>query len=245
MHTTPNAVTAIAEALARRADSSWVTIVSSGTELSCAITTRSRRERDVLLLDKLPCTPQVSSVQAHCILHVFTGVTNAWHATRFGTPAHPPAADPDHAGEPLELDATDRALLDQFTGDGRLTVTELALATGRSTSSVQRRLEQLHTNGAISFTIDFDSELLGYHMNTRLWLRISPAHLRTVGQALAPPPPRNRLRRGHHRPLQPRRQRPLSRPQDLYRYLDEKLGPLPIDTVDIAPVLRDIERLTT
>ncbi|WP_206302872.1 Lrp/AsnC family transcriptional regulator [Streptomyces sp. WAC 01529] len=244
LHTVPHAATTIAEALARRPDTSWVTLASGGTEINCAVNTRSRHERNVLLLEKLPRTPQVTSVTAHCLLHIFTGAASTWHATRFGTDAHLLAADPDTSTEPVTLDTTDYALLGQLATDGRMSITELAATTGRSTSTVQRRLDHLRTTGAVSFAIDFDPELLGYHMNTRLWLRVSPTHLRTVGKALAAHPeiafaaattgPSNLVASGLFRD-----------PYDLYRYMDEKLGTLPIDTTETAPILRDVKRLTT
>ncbi|MBL1088333.1 MULTISPECIES: Lrp/AsnC family transcriptional regulator [Streptomyces] len=242
LHTVPHAATTIAEALARRSDSSWVTIASGGTEICCAVTTRSRHERDVLLLEKLPRTPQVTAVSAHCLLHMFTGASSTWHATRFGS--GPLSGDPDTPLPPVTLDATDHALLDQLAPDGRAPLAQLAAATGRSTSTVQRRLDRLRGTGAIGFAVDFDHELLGYRLSARLWLRVSPAHLRTVGKALATHPeipfaaattgPSNIVASGIFRD-----------PHDLYRYTDQQLGPLPIDAIETAPILRDVKRLTT
>ncbi|MEU7022418.1 AsnC family transcriptional regulator [Streptomyces sp. NPDC046203] len=242
LHTVPHAAATIAEALARRSDSSWITIASGGTEICCSINTRSRRERDVLLLEKLPRTPQVTAISAHCLLHMFTGASDTWHGTRFGT--SPPAGDPDTPAPPVALDATDHVLLGRLAVDGRTPLAELATATGRSLSTVQRRLDRLRDTGAIGFAVDFDHELLGYRLAARLWLRVSPAHLQTVGKALATHPeipfaaaatgPSNIVASGVFRD-----------PHDLYRYTNEKLGPLPIDAFESAPILREVKRVTT
>lgn len=67
---TPDAAASIGEALARRPDTTWVSLSSGGTELVCSVRTRGPGLREPLLLQKLPRTPQVMDVSAHCLLHV-------------------------------------------------------------------------------------------------------------------------------------------------------------------------------
>ncbi|MFD7064209.1 Lrp/AsnC family transcriptional regulator [Streptomyces sp. NPDC059906] len=238
---TPDAAGTIADALARRPDTTWVTLASGGTELYCAVNTRSTDERNALLLRKLPRTPHVLSVSAHCMMRIFVGTTSTWHATRF-RPASP-AVDSGAPATPLTLDATDRVLFAELARDGRATLPELAAAAGRSPSSVQRHLDRLRTEGALSFSVDFDPELLGYHMATQLWLDVAPAHLRTVGETLATHPaiafaaaitgPSNLVASGVFRT-----------PADLYDYIDRHIGPLPgIQSIETAPTLREVKRL--
>lgn len=249
LHCTPDAAGTIADALARRSDTSWVTLASGGTELYCALNTRSAGERNALLLEKLPRTPHVLSVSAHCMMRIFVGATSTWHATRFPTSA-PPASLPAAAVDsgtldtaPLPLDATDRTLFTELARDGRATLPELSRATGRSPSSVQRHLERLRAEGAVDFSVDFDPQLLGYHMSTRLWLNVAPAHLRTVGETLATHPAipfaaaitgtSNLVASGIFRT-----------PADLYDYIDRQIGPLPgIQNIETAPTLREVKRL--
>lgn len=245
---TPDAAGTIAEALARRPDTSWVTLASGGTELSCAVNTRTADERNALLLQKLPRTPHVLSVSAHCMMRIFIGATSTWHATRFHTPGPAPAVDSGTvdsgtSGAPLTLDATDRILFAELARDGRVTLPELARAAGRSASSVQRHLERLRTEGALGFSVDFDPQLLGYHLTTQLWLHVTPAHLRTVGETLATHPAiafaaaitgtSNLVASGVFRT-----------PGDLYDYIDQHIGPLPgIQSIETAPTLREVKRL--
>ncbi|WP_312018655.1 Lrp/AsnC family transcriptional regulator [Streptomyces sp. I05A-00742] len=247
---TPDAAGTVADALARRPDTSWIALASGGTELSCALDTRTADERDALLLRKLPRTPQVLSVDAHCMLRIFVGDTSTWHATRFRhTPALAEAsadAPEDASGgasAPRRLDATDRVLFAELARDGRATLPELGAAVGRSPSSVQRHLDRLRGEGVLGLSVDFDPRLLGYDMSTKLWLNVAPAHLRTVGEALATHPEIafaaavtgtcNLVASGIFRT-----------PADLYDYIDRRLGPLPgVRGVETTPTLREVKRL--
>ncbi|MGW7576506.1 Lrp/AsnC family transcriptional regulator [Streptomyces sp. NPDC054765] len=243
LHCTPDAAGTIAEALARRPDTSWVTLASAGTELYCALNTRTADERNALLLQKLPRTPHVLSVSAHCMLRIFAGTTSTWHASRIHPEIHTNAVDSGTRSAPLKLDATDRTLFTELARDGRASLPELGAAAGRSPSSVQRHLERLRGEGALAFAVDFDPEHLGYHMSARLWLRVAPAHLRTVGETLATHPEipfaaattgtSNLVAGGVFRDA-----------QDLFDYLDQRIGPLPgIQSIETAPTLREIKRL--
>ncbi|WP_405803034.1 Lrp/AsnC family transcriptional regulator [Streptomyces sp. NBC_01187] len=248
---TPDAAGTIADALARRPDTSWVTLASGGTELYCAVNTRTSDERNALLLHKLPRTPHVLSVSAHCMMRTFVGATSTWHATRFrpATPAVDSAVTPADAVDsgtrvgPLSLDATDRTLFAELARDGRATLPELSKATGRSPSSVQRHLERLRGEDALDLSVDFDPQLLGYHMSTQIWLNVAPAHLRTVGETLAGHPAiafaaaitgtSNLVASGVFRT-----------PADLYDYIDRRIGPLPgIQNLETTPTLREVKRL--
>jgi DNA-binding Lrp family transcriptional regulator len=159
--------------------------------------------------------------------------------------ANTPAADPgtSTATAPLTLDATDRTLFAELARDGRATLPELAAATDRSPSTVQRHLDRLRGEGALSLAVDFDPQLLGYHMATRLWLNVTPAHLRTVGEALATHPEiafaaaitgtSNLVASGIFRD-----------PTELYDYIDQRISGLPgIQSLETAPTLREVKRL--
>ncbi|MFE5867117.1 Lrp/AsnC family transcriptional regulator [Streptomyces roseifaciens] len=252
----PDSAGSVAQALACRPDTSWISLASGGTELYCALTTSTQHERDRLLLEKLPGTPGLTGVDAHCLLRVFTGITSTWYAS--GIPFGParrdaeggfPVPAPEFRESPgslalsLSLDATDRALLAELAKDGRAGLPELAAATGRSPSSVQRRLEHLKAQGALGFSVDFAPRHLGYHLMTHLWLRVAPGEASAAGRALAAHPeiafaaattgPHNLVAsgvfRGEH---------------DLHHYLDHRIGSLPgIQSIETAPILREVKRL--
>ncbi len=82
LQTTPGSADSIADALARRPDTSWVRLASGGTEISCVVQARTPEQRDALFLRGLPGSRRVVQISAHSILHEFTpgawqGVTEA------------------------------------------------------------------------------------------------------------------------------------------------------------------------
>lgn len=252
LHCAPGSAGSVARALARRPDTSWISLASGGSELYCALTTSTQHERDKLLLEKLPRTPGLTSVDAHCLLRVFTGITSTWYAS--GIPFGPARRDEENGAPlpapefreppgPLSLDATDRALLAELAKDGRAALPELAAATGRSPSSVQRRLEHLKAQGALGFSVDFAPRHLGYDLMTHLWLRVAPGEVSAAGRALAAHPeiafaaattgPHNLVASGVFRG-----------DHDLHHYLDHRVGSLPgIQSIETAPILREVKRL--
>ncbi|MEV5381086.1 Lrp/AsnC family transcriptional regulator [Streptomyces nondiastaticus] len=247
---TPDASTKIADALARRPDTAWVSIASGGTELHCAFATRTTSERDALLLHKLPQTPQVVSVSAYCLLHAFEGASNAWHIPVPESQEDeeetttPPAPAPQPRAANAGLDAVDAQLMAELAKDGRATASELARATGRSPAGITRRLDHLRSTAALRLAVDFIPEHLGYQMQVRFWLRVAPGQLGTVGTALAAHPeipfaavttgPSNLLANGLFRDT-----------DELYHYLDHRIGTLPgVQSIETTPILREVKRLT-
>ncbi|WP_433086242.1 Lrp/AsnC family transcriptional regulator [Dactylosporangium sp. CA-052675] len=188
LQTTPDSAGAIAEALARRPDTTWVTLGSGGTEVTCVVQNPGTADREALLLQKLPRTPRIVSVRAHCLMHHFAGGPvggeardtrlSAGQIARLRPPVPPP-------GTTAVLTDEDRPLLAALNRDGRLGYPALAAALGWSESTVRRRLEHLRATGAIFFDVEMNPALLGYPARFLLWLTVAPAHLAAVGQELA------------------------------------------------------------
>ncbi|MCZ9345148.1 AsnC family protein, partial [Streptomyces sp. TRM76130] len=74
----PDSAAAVADALARRADTSWIGLASGGTEVICGTRPRNPGDRDDLLLGKLPRTPRILEIRAHQMLHRFHGGPSGW-----------------------------------------------------------------------------------------------------------------------------------------------------------------------
>jgi DNA-binding Lrp family transcriptional regulator len=240
---TPDTATRVAAALARRADTSWVSLTSGGTEITCITRTRDRNEAEGLLLHKLPRTPRIISVAAHCMLRAIAG-THGW-------PGRTSALTDDEVAQlrwqPAESDGTtelDDQLLAVLAEDGRADLPTLAKATGWSESTARRRLDQLRRGGFLYFDVDVDPLLLGYASETILWLTVAPSALGTVADALATHQeiayaaattgPSNVVAfavcRDH---------------RALYDYLADRLGTLPgLRHVESAPVIRRTKRAT-
>lgn len=188
--TTPDAAVPIAEALARRPDTAWVSITSGGTEIVCALRTRGPQDADALLLNKLPRTQRIVDVAAQTILHVFhgyaespllkSGVLSSSQLGRLqeGLPEVMPAG-------PVHLDDVDRELLDQLAEDGRMPLDELASRTGVPATTVRRRLTGLRESGVLYFDVDFEPGAFAAWVPTLMWLTVAPSDLDRVGRALA------------------------------------------------------------
>jgi DNA-binding Lrp family transcriptional regulator len=186
---TPNAAAAAADALARRPDTSWISLTSGGTEIVCVVRTASGEQDNRLLLQTLPRNRFVVAMTAHCVLHTFFG-DPAGLINKLGSLSKSQVARLRRpavvAGtEPVSLSAVDRKLLALLEHDGRATFAELAAATDASQTTVRRRIAELRANGALYFDVDFDQALLDLHVRAMVWLSVAPSQLAAVGEALS------------------------------------------------------------
>jgi DNA-binding Lrp family transcriptional regulator len=241
---TPDAAGAVADALARREDTAWVHLLSGGTEITCVMQTWSAAQRDALLLEKLPRTGRVRDIVAQSVLHIFPLGPEGWGYSVVLSGAQVealrPVYGPVHA--PVVLEEGDLAMLGALGRDGRLSYGELAAVTGRSESTVRRRIELLRASGAIYFDLDIPGSVLGFHTEARVWLSVPPSRLVEVGETLATHPevafvaattgPTNLLAAVVCRDT-----------TDLFHYLTERVGAIDaVQAVETAPVIRTVKR---
>ncbi|MFK0297164.1 Lrp/AsnC family transcriptional regulator [Streptomyces sp. NPDC090442] len=259
----PDAATTIADALALRPNTGYVSIASGGTELHCAINTTSAEEDEDVLLRALPRTPRIVGFDAHCFLHTFCGNPPHWY-TKLGalTPEQhevlqPPGTDeppPAVAPSPLTalgtvqqtvaLDDADHGLLSALAKDARATLPELSTATGLSASSVHRRLDRLRETGAIRICVDFPPAQLGYRKRAVLWLRVAPGALQSVGETLAAHPQTD-LVAATSGPTNLVATVICHNVTELYLYLNHHIGALSeVQAVETTPIIREVKRLT-
>ena len=243
---TPDAAVPVADALARRPDTSWVCLTSGGTQIVCLTRARNPRERDALLLGQLPRTPRVTGVTAHCLLRVFAGGPSGWHGRADSLTPEQAAAlapEPPELQERVVLQEGDEQMLATLARDGRTTYLDIAKATGWSEMTAKRRLEQLRRRGALFFDVDIDPLLLGYETLAILWLTVEPALMRQTAEAIAAHPevafaaattgPTNLLVFAACRDV-----------DSLYDFLERGIGNLPgIRQLESAPVIRNSKRV--
>ncbi|WP_225992584.1 Lrp/AsnC family transcriptional regulator [Actinomadura montaniterrae] len=248
---TPDAAGSIAGVLAARDDTSFVHLLSGGTEISCNTQTRSADERDALLLEKLPRTRRVVGVSAHLLLRSYA-LPGTWlgpavlsddQAARLRPPPPEDGTQPPEDGtQPIEVGAADRALLAALAADGRAGYADLAKATGWSDSTVRRRAEALRAAGVLRYQVDIEPARLGFHAEARLWMAVRPSALQDVATAVAAHPevsfvalttgPTNLVAVVNCRDT-----------EDLARYLTERVASLDgIATLESAPVIRTVKR---
>lgn len=198
----PDGTVAIAGALARRDDVSWVQLVSGGAEVICSLLARSSEQRDELLIQRLPRTAPVLGIAAAMRLHNFVGERSddfaglsvqltAGQSARLaalagGSGDAPAPGEVPAAGErATRLEPGDQPLVDVLVRSGRATYAELASASGISEGRAARRLALLLASGAVYLDVDVSAPLLGFPVSAHLWLTISPPLLDQAGQALA------------------------------------------------------------
>ncbi len=245
LQTTPGSADSIAEALARRPDTSWVRLASGGTEIACTLEARTPEQRDALLLRGLPGSRRVAQISAHSILHNFT--PGPWpEITRALSPAQlamlgPPAA-PLQARAETTLLPEDEPLLAELARDGRASHAALAAAIHWHESTVRRRMDELRRAGLLHFEIDLDNRAFGMNVQAMLWLSVEPGRLDETGRALAShreipfaaatTGPTNLLASAVFRDT-----------RHLYEYLTGELAALPgVSSVQTAPIIRTLKR---
>ncbi|MBP2327603.1 DNA-binding Lrp family transcriptional regulator [Kibdelosporangium banguiense] len=244
---TPDAATAVAAALADRPDTSWVYLLSGGTEISCNTQARSVGDRDALLLSKLPRTRRVTSVSAHSILRA-TALPTMWSGLHWlnadqvdALRPEPPAVD----DTPITLDAGDKALLGALSLDGRTGYAELASVTDWSDSTVKRRMDHLRRSGVLSYMLDIPPAALGFHAEARLWMSVQPSRLVGTAETLANHPEVSfaAVTTGATNLTAAVNCRDTG---DLYRFLTERVSALDATwAMETAPVIRTVKRAGT
>ncbi|MEU7135069.1 AsnC family transcriptional regulator [Streptomyces sp. NPDC046261] len=241
----PGAAPVIADALARRPDTGWVKIFSGGTEVGCLVSSRTWEDHEALLLRKLPRTQQVTGVSAQSMLHRYTDGANRrlglaeLSDEQIAALEPPPVADD---GETVRLDDRDHAMLAVLARDGRAGYPELAKATGRSESTVRRRVDHLRRSGALAFDVEVLPIHLGYRTEAALAATVAPSDLAEVGRALAghPQVPFVAATTGAANLAAS----VLCRDQRaLYTYMTEGIGALKaVHQLEVLPVLRHVKR---
>lgn len=249
----PDAAAAVASSLARRPDTSWVSLMSGGTEISCTVKPSGGAGRQDLLLRQLPASRRIVAVSAHSRLHLFTGGPRTWpvaaealtavQAAAVALPA--PARDGRARPRSAAPGRGDQVLMAELARDGRASFAELASATHWDESTVRRRVADLRAAGALYFDVDVDEKAFGIGTLATLWMSVTPARLAAVGEALA-----------RHREV------PFAAAvtgssnltatvlcaddHALYRYLTERIATLDgVTAVEVVPTIRVVKRAAT
>src|SRR5262249_22693000 len=150
----PDAALPVAHALAQHKESTWVYLTSGGTEIACLA--RTDLGGASVLLRKLPETPRVNGITAHCLLHTYYGREfSTINKIGLLTAEQADQLRPDSAAlaSSAQLTPADRRMLDALSLDGRATYQDLAQTAGWSQSTVQRRMTELRQHGLPYFHV--------------------------------------------------------------------------------------------
>lgn len=190
----PGRADQLARALAAQTDVRLIDVSRSGDEVSAAILSGPGR-RSRLVLEQLPATSAVASLTAQTVLHVYAEA-HAWrfdvltdaerlalggaHQRRPDDGARPPAV--------VRADPLEARLLALLAQDARQPAAALARELDEPESTVRRRLASLREGGGLRTEVTVDPARLGLAVDADLWMRVPPADLDRIGEALAAHP---------------------------------------------------------
>jgi DNA-binding Lrp family transcriptional regulator len=191
----PGTAGTLADALARRGDTAWISIGAGGAEITCQAEVAADHDG---LLHHLPRASNVLTFSAHQMMHRFVGRGEVdWIAPEHdldeaarasltdGAPVPIQAVPPPHPVGDARLTPADLPLLDALGHDGRASWAALAAATGWTQRQAAARVNELAASGAIYFHLDVADAALGMHAAANLWFTVTPAHLAAAGARLA------------------------------------------------------------
>jgi DNA-binding Lrp family transcriptional regulator len=253
----PGSVAAIADALAQREDVNWVALCAAGSEITCAVRSRSSGDRDDLLGHQLPRTAAVLDINASAMLRQFVGGRGHYWAALSGTltpeqesalgseGSSPFVERPIVARNPVQLTREDEKLLEVLALDGRAGVVDLAAAAQLSPGRASRRLQNLIDRGVVHIDVEIASAALGLRARANLWLKVHPSAVKTVGRTLAQQPEIGfaTALSGTHAIHAVAGCRDLD---DLFEFTSERIGALPgLQDLEVSPVLRHVKQAGT
>jgi DNA-binding Lrp family transcriptional regulator len=182
----PGGADVLADALARRGDTSWISIGAGGAEIISQVMVQ--QDDRTGLLHQLPRASNVLAFSAHQMLHRFPGRGETdWIA------AGDELSDDQRASlAPVAAEKTDAALtpadgplMVALARDGRASWAALAEATGWSQRQVAQRVATLVAADAIYFHLDVSDAAVGIRSVATLWFTVAPSDLAAVGARLA------------------------------------------------------------
>ena len=244
----PGSGEAIAAALAQRADTAWVQLLSGDTEVLCSLR-GDGSDGTESLLTRLPRSGRIVAVTAYSRLHMFTGgpdalgfmdVLPAERVAPLRVAVRSPAPAGGHRRRRRATSTPRCSPPSPSTGGPRTPTSPRPPPTrrrrcGGGWSSSARP-------GVLYFDLELDMPTFGFRSSAWLFLSVPPSHLADVGSALAKFPevayvtattgPANLAACAVCRDE-----------ESLYEFLTAKVGALPgVERVETAPIIRTVKQ---
>lgn len=242
LHCSPDIAASVATALAVRHDTSWVELVSGGTEVVCVVRSPGG-DAGPVLVERLASGRGLLGINAHAILHKFSPpvppVLRGHLSEEQLTYLKPYTVVESQGGPPAEIDEIDRKMLAVLGKDGRAPAAHLAASARCHESRIRRRIEQLQRAGQLIFELDIEPRKV---MVALIWASVVPTELAKVGKALASDA-HIAFAAATTGPTNLMASVLAESPEELYQFLTRNVGGRPgIQGVETTPITRIVKR---
>jgi DNA-binding Lrp family transcriptional regulator len=188
MRCAPGTARVAVQAMAQRADTSFVYMVTGTADCLAEILTDRDRLHSALA-DELPGIAGLQHVNTYPILRYFKTL-RAWQPGPLTVEQRAalqpvPLRDPAVFGEYPEMTKADEQIATVLCEDGRASFEAIARRVGISEATARRRTEWLLETNTVHLRALVEPAALGLPVEALLWIKTSPAQLETLGQRLA------------------------------------------------------------
>ena len=188
VHTKPDDLPRLAEALARRPEVTHANVLSGSTELVCVVRAQLHDSGEGLL-HRLPRTSSVLGIDVNLVLHVFgepsndvwTGYGHTLTGEQAAALTEAPRPSRPHPVPPAD---DDLPLLDALAADGRTPHSQLADTLGWSPARVKRRIAALEASATLLYDVDVLPERLGFRVHAMVWMKVPARHLADAAEQI-------------------------------------------------------------
>lgn len=187
----PGTTRVVAQALARRSDTSFVYEVTGAAEVVAELITDGRSTVQTLT-EELPGITGVQRLVSSPILHYFKtlrewqpGVLTAEERAALLPPAPP---GPGPFGYHPELSSRDLDIVAALAEDGRATAEAVGRRAGVSEPTARRRIDWLLDNAVVHLRALVDPSHLGLPVQALVWIKASPGRVEEIGRLVADQP---------------------------------------------------------
>lgn len=180
----PDSVRQVADALAERSDTRFLTITTGDWDIATELIVPSQHQLTSTLIDELGALPGVHRSSTALITKNFT-MRHDWSRTLLGHADQATAPDTTSGPNQVQLDDVDRRLLAVLAEDGRRPYRDIARTLSLGETGVRRRVEQLVAAHALVFSTLVSPAALGFRVELLLWLRVAADHLDDVARLMA------------------------------------------------------------
>ncbi|GIT80957.1 hypothetical protein LLS1_26260 [Leifsonia sp. LS1] len=180
----------VAAALVAHEDVRFLTLVTGQYDIMAEVVVSGGAAHYPKLIQSLQSIQGIKRWRSDIIMHVYK-VRHDWSRQLYAETMKLPAeiektslVDPEYC-EPAHFDDADRRILAELREDGRVTFQSIGDKTGMNESSVRRRFDRLRAKGCVDILTLVPAAALGMGAETLLLVRVEPARLEAVAEALS------------------------------------------------------------